>query len=95
VAKLWGVLEGLKIVWDRGFRKVGLHVNSNIVAKTPRSDNMGSVAWLDSSSSNLAYSCVRLGDRGYSHARPNAMCDNIGPPNSMGVLVPPNFDVQQ
>jgi ribonuclease HI len=33
VAELWGVLEGLKYAWNLGFRRVELHIDSQIVVK--------------------------------------------------------------
>jgi ribonuclease HI len=32
-AKLWGVLEDLKYAWNLGFRRVELHIDSQIVVR--------------------------------------------------------------
>ena len=46
VAKLWRVYEGLKIATDRGYFRVKLNVDSNIIVVTLKSEGMRSVyAW--------------------------------------------------
>ncbi|MCI20401.1 hypothetical protein A2U01_0041563, partial [Trifolium medium] len=39
----YGVVKGLKLAWDRGFKKVELKVDFNIVAYTLNNGGKGSV----------------------------------------------------
>jgi L1 cell adhesion molecule like protein len=43
LAELWGVLDGLKLAYDRGFKKIALHIDSYVVVQTLQSDKDGSV----------------------------------------------------
>lgn len=37
VVELWGVFEGLKFVWERGFKRVELHVDLSLIVLLVRS----------------------------------------------------------
>ncbi|CAJ2664280.1 unnamed protein product [Trifolium pratense] len=41
--ELWGVYEGLRLAWERGFKKVELRVDSMVVAYTLKNGSKGSV----------------------------------------------------
>ncbi|GAU35983.1 hypothetical protein TSUD_207870 [Trifolium subterraneum] len=43
LAELWGVFDGLTFAYDKGFKKIVLHVDSNVVVQTLQSDRDGSV----------------------------------------------------
>lgn len=43
VAELWGVLTGLELAWERGFRRVELHVDSTAVVHTLTVSTEGSM----------------------------------------------------
>ncbi|XP_045810455.1 uncharacterized protein LOC123904892 [Trifolium pratense] len=43
IAELWGVFDGLTFAYDRGFKKIALHIDSNVVVHTLQSDKDGSV----------------------------------------------------
>ncbi|GAU42972.1 hypothetical protein TSUD_188450 [Trifolium subterraneum] len=43
LAELWGVLDGLKFTYERGHKKIELHIDSNVVVQTLHSARDGSV----------------------------------------------------
>ncbi|KAK2422059.1 Polynucleotidyl transferase, ribonuclease H superfamily protein [Trifolium repens] len=43
IAELWGVLDGLKLAYERGFKKIELHIDSNAMVQTLQSTRDGSV----------------------------------------------------
>lgn len=55
-AELWAVIQGLKLAWDKGFRKVRLEVDSLVVVK----DWLMSTNSCNNNTSNLVFVCQQL-----------------------------------
>jgi ribonuclease HI len=43
IAEFWGVLDGLKLAYERGFKIIELHIDSNVLVQTLQSARDGSV----------------------------------------------------
>jgi ribonuclease HI len=69
VAELWGVLEGLKYVRSRGFRKVELNIDSLTVVQVLKSGRLSSSGDRGRfySKANLADASARVGSGGNTY----------------------------